>query len=494
MPAHDPIALGLSLPLWSVLPFAGLLLAIALFPLVSPSIWVRHYGKVCLAFGLPVAGYFLVRAPRELLHTVLEYVSFLVLLASLFTISGGILLRGTLRAAAGVNCGILAVGAVLANLFGTTGASMLLIRPLLRANAHRKRKAHVVVFFIFVVANIGGALTPIGDPPLFLGYLRGVPFFWTLRAMGLLWGVACALVIGIFYLVDRRAPALSAGASGGPRAGGGAGGGGGGGRAGSPVDRGEGQPAAAGGGDRGRLPAHSLPGDGDGGGRGRIRVEDPGEGAGRERVHLAPDRGGGDPVRGDLRHDDPRAAPPQGARRGAGGGLARPVFLGHGGAVDLPRQRADLPHLLQPGAGGGGDANGGGRVGPAPAGDQRGRGLHGGEFVHRQRPQFHGEGDRGGGRDPDALLPRLHGLVLRHPPPHLRPPHPRILLTPEPGQPQNRDVPRTPPKVGHSRTSFPPIIGTDSPVCGDVCPRSGGVLGTSRFWGLVPRSSHILLS
>src|SRR3990172_5508579 len=229
MPAHDPIALGLSLPLWSVLPFAGLLLAIALFPLVSPSIWVRHYGKVCLAFGLPVAGYFLVRAPRELLHTVLEYVSFLVLLASLFTISGGILLRGTLRAAAGVNCGILAVGAVLANLFGTTGASMLLIRPLLRANAHRKRKAHVVVFFIFVVANIGGALTPIGDPPLFLGYLRGVPFFWTLRAMGLLWGVACALVIGIFYLVNRRAPALPAGADDGPGAGaGGAGGRGGG--------------------------------------------------------------------------------------------------------------------------------------------------------------------------------------------------------------------------------------------------------------------------
>ena len=193
MPAHDPIALGLSLPLWSVLPFAGLLLAIALFPLVSPSIWVRHYGKVCLAFGLPVAGYFLLYDPGTLLHTALEYVSFLVLLASLFTISGGILLRGTLRGSAGVNCAILAVGAVLANLFGTTGASMLLIRPLLRANAHRKRKAHVVLFFIFVVANIGGALTPIGDPPLFLGYLRGVPFFWTLRAMGLLWGVACAL-------------------------------------------------------------------------------------------------------------------------------------------------------------------------------------------------------------------------------------------------------------------------------------------------------------
>ena len=216
MPSHDPIALGLSLPLWSVVPFAGLLLSIALLPLFAPSLWARHYAKVCLAFGVPVAGFFLLRAPRELLHTALEYASFLILLASLFTISGGILLRGTLRGSAGVNCAILAVGAVLANVFGTTGASMLLIRPLLRANAHRRRVAHVVVFFIFVVANIGGSLTPIGDPPLFLGYLRGVPFFWTLRAMGLLWAVACALVIGVFYVVDRRALALDAATDGDP--------------------------------------------------------------------------------------------------------------------------------------------------------------------------------------------------------------------------------------------------------------------------------------
>jgi len=208
VPPHDPIALGASLPLWSVVPFAGLLLSIALFPLFAPSVWARHYAKVCLAFGVPVACFFLLRAPRELLHTTLEYASFLILLASLFTISGGILLRGTLRGSAGVNCAILAVGALLANVFGTTGASMLLIRPLLRANAHRRRAAHVVVFFIFVVANIGGALTPIGDPPLFLGYLRGVPFFWTLRAMVLPWAFACALVIGAFYLVDRRALAL----------------------------------------------------------------------------------------------------------------------------------------------------------------------------------------------------------------------------------------------------------------------------------------------
>ncbi len=218
---HDPVSLGLSLPLWSVVPFAGLLLSIALLPLFAPSLWVRHYAKVCLAFGVPVAAFFLLRAPRELLHAVLEYASFLILLASLFTISGGILLRGTLRSSAGVNCAILAVGALLANVFGTTGASMLLIRPLLRANAGRRRVAHVVVFFIFVVANIGGALTPIGDPPLFLGYLRGVPFFWTLRAMGLLWAVACALVIGVFYLTDRRAFALDAAGDASPATGGG---------------------------------------------------------------------------------------------------------------------------------------------------------------------------------------------------------------------------------------------------------------------------------
>ena len=222
MPPYDPTALGLSLPLWSVVPFAGLLLSIALLPLFAPALWARHYAKVCLAFGVPVAVFFLLRAPRELLHTALEYASFLILLASLFTISGGILLRGTLRGSAGVNSAILAVGALLANVFGTTGASMLLIRPLLRANAHRHRVAHVVVFFIFVVANIGGALTPIGDPPLFLGYLRGVPFFWTLRAMGLLWAVAAGLVIGVFYLVDRRAFALDAAAE--RRPGGGSGG------------------------------------------------------------------------------------------------------------------------------------------------------------------------------------------------------------------------------------------------------------------------------
>jgi Na+/H+ antiporter NhaD/arsenite permease-like protein len=201
----DPIALGRSLPLWSVLPFAGFLLSISLFPLFAPSFWSKHYGKVSAVFGVPVAAWFLVSAPRELLHTGLEYFSFLVLLGSLFTISGGILLRGTIRGTPGINCAFLGAGAVLSNVFGTTGASMLLIRPLLRANAHRKRAAHVYVFFIFVVANIGGLLTPIGDPPLFLGYLKGVPFFWTVKNLWPCWLATAGIVIGIFYFMDRLA-------------------------------------------------------------------------------------------------------------------------------------------------------------------------------------------------------------------------------------------------------------------------------------------------
>lgn len=225
MSPADPIALGLSLPLWSVLPFAALLLSIALFPVFAPMFWVRHFGKVSLAFGLPVAAYFLARAPGELLHLAMEYFSFIVLLSGLFVVSGGILVRGTVRATPGLNCAILAIGALLSNALGTTGASMVLIRPLLRANAGRKRVAHVVIFFIFVVANIGGSLSAIGDPPLFLGYLKGVPFFWTLFHLGPMWLLVCAAVIGIFYLFDRRVFAidqLAATATGAPRAGGGA--------------------------------------------------------------------------------------------------------------------------------------------------------------------------------------------------------------------------------------------------------------------------------
>jgi Na+/H+ antiporter NhaD/arsenite permease-like protein len=201
----DPIPLGVALPWWSVLPFAGFLLSIALFPLVVPRFWSRHYGKVGGVFGVPVAAWFLFNAPGELFHTAVEFVSFIVLLGSLYIISGGILVRGTIRGTPAVNCAFLGIGAVIANVLGTTGASMVLIRPLLRANAHRKNAAHVYVFFIFIVANIGGLLTPIGDPPLFLGYLRGVPFFWTVKSLWPLWALTTAIVVGIFYVLERLA-------------------------------------------------------------------------------------------------------------------------------------------------------------------------------------------------------------------------------------------------------------------------------------------------
>jgi len=194
-------ALGESLPLWSILPFAGLLLAIAVAPLLAPLWWEHHYGKVSVGLALPVALYFLAADPAHLLRTLHEYVAFIILLGALFTITGGILVRGDFPPTPLVNGIFLAIGAVIANLIGTTGASMLLVRPLLRANARRERRVHVLVFFIFLVSNVGGALTPLGDPPLFLGFLEGVPFFWTLRLWPQ-WLLTVALVLTIFYLVD----------------------------------------------------------------------------------------------------------------------------------------------------------------------------------------------------------------------------------------------------------------------------------------------------
>lgn len=198
---------GMSL-LW-VVPFAGILLSIAIAPLAVPKFWHHHFGKVsafwAAAFLVPFA---LMYGPslttREVLHTVLlEYFPFMVLLFALFTVSGGIHVRGNLHGTPGLNTGLLALGTALASVMGTTGASMLLIRPLLRANDNRRHRAHVVVFFIFLVANVGGALTPLGDPPLFLGFLKGVDFFWTTRAMFLPTLVTSLLLLAIFYAVDR---------------------------------------------------------------------------------------------------------------------------------------------------------------------------------------------------------------------------------------------------------------------------------------------------
>lgn len=195
--------------LWA-LPFAGLLLSIALMPLLLPQFWHHHYGKVtaawALAFLLPYAARFGVDAAgASLAHALLaDYLPFIILLTALFTVAGGIFLRGNLHGSPQLNTGLMLAGALLASLMGTTGASMLLVRPLIRANDNRPHATHVMVFFIFIVSNVGGALTPLGDPPLFLGFLKGVDFSWT--AVHLLPHTAfmLAALLALFYLVDRH--------------------------------------------------------------------------------------------------------------------------------------------------------------------------------------------------------------------------------------------------------------------------------------------------
>ncbi len=194
-------------PLWGV-PFAGLLLSIALMPLLTPGFWHHHFGKVsaawALAFLLPFAALFGAgEAGVALVHVMLaEYIPFVILLTALFAVSGGIYIRGNLHGSPGLNTAILAIGAVLASVMGTTGASMLLIRPLIRANDNRKHKVHVIVFFIFIVSNIGGSLTPLGDPPLFLGFLKGVDFFWTVSAILPETLFMLGTLLAIFYVLD----------------------------------------------------------------------------------------------------------------------------------------------------------------------------------------------------------------------------------------------------------------------------------------------------
>lgn len=196
-------------PLWG-LPFAGLLLSMALLPLLAPAFWQRHDGKVvaawALAWLLPAAAVFgVASAWHGLVHAlVAEYIPFIVLLTALFVVAGGIFVRGNLRGSPGVNVALMAIGAALASVMGTTGASMLMIRPLIRANDHRRSAAHVIVFFIFIVSNAGGALTPLGDPPLFLGFLQGVSFFWTLQHLLPHTLFLVGALLAIFWLIDRH--------------------------------------------------------------------------------------------------------------------------------------------------------------------------------------------------------------------------------------------------------------------------------------------------
>lgn len=208
--SHETVAhldgSALSLP-WAT-PFAGILLSIAIFPLLAPHFWHRHYGKItalwAMALILPLAMKFgFTTVTYELTHmALLEYFPFIILLLALFTIAGGVRLTGSLQGSPPLNLTFLIVGTLLASWMGTTGAAMLLIRPIIRANKWRKRKVHVIIFFIFLVANIGGSLTPLGDPPLFLGFLHGVDFFWTTVAMFKPMMTAVLILWILFYVID----------------------------------------------------------------------------------------------------------------------------------------------------------------------------------------------------------------------------------------------------------------------------------------------------
>ena len=203
---HAPQKLGELMNVAAVGPFALLLLCIALFPLLNPHWWEHNHNKgiIVAVLGLPVIAYLMTFGHSGLdamEHSGKEYLSFLILLGSLFMISGGVYVKGALHGSPFVNTVFLGLGALIASFVGTTGASMLLIRPLLRANERRSRVTHVVVFFIFIVSNCGGLLTPLGDPPLFLGFLKGVPFEWTFRLTPH-WAFVNATLLVIFYLWD----------------------------------------------------------------------------------------------------------------------------------------------------------------------------------------------------------------------------------------------------------------------------------------------------
>jgi Na+/H+ antiporter NhaD/arsenite permease-like protein len=206
--ASDAAIDGAKLSLFWGLPFAGILASLAILPALAPHFWHRNYGKVALFWGLaflvPFAAVFGAGAAfHEFVHVLLlEYIPFIALIGALFVIAGGIHIGGDLRGTPALNSAIMLGGMILASFAGTTGAAMILIRPIIRANKDREYRAHVVIFFIFLVCNIGGALTPLGDPPLFLGYLQGVHFFWPLKALWLPTLVVGGIVLGSFFALD----------------------------------------------------------------------------------------------------------------------------------------------------------------------------------------------------------------------------------------------------------------------------------------------------
>ena len=195
--------------LWWIIPFIGILLSIALVPLINEHFWHKNFGKFSAFWAIIFSVPFLIKAGFEVsayyfIHAIfLEYIPFIILLFALFTISGGIVLRGNFVGTPALNSLFLLIGTILASWMGTTGAAMLLIRPLIRANKWRENKKHIIIFFIFLVANIGGSLTPLGDPPLFIGFLKGVDFFWTTQYMFVPMLFVSLLLLILFYFIDH---------------------------------------------------------------------------------------------------------------------------------------------------------------------------------------------------------------------------------------------------------------------------------------------------
>jgi Na+/H+ antiporter NhaD/arsenite permease-like protein len=204
---HHGATIGEILPIWTIIPFAGILLSIALFPLLLPHLWHNNFGKVsafwALLFAIPFLYAYKMEAFHQIIHIyIIDYIPFIILLWGLFTIAGGIVVSGSLKGTPMLNTIMLLIGTLLASWVGTTGAAMVMIRPVLRANAERVKKVHVVCFFIFLVANIGGSLTPLGDPPLFLGFLHNVPFFWVAKGIFPHMLVAALILLIMFFFVD----------------------------------------------------------------------------------------------------------------------------------------------------------------------------------------------------------------------------------------------------------------------------------------------------
>lgn len=195
---------NVTFPIWTPVFFIALILAIAIMPLINSEWWGNNYKYISIGLAIPAALIVVFKDFNLILHTLMEYISFIILLGSLFVISGGIVIRISGRGKPLLNSIILIIGAIFASFIGTTGASMVLIRPLIKINKWRKNVSHIYIFFIFLVSNIGGLLTPLGDPPLFLGFLKGVPFTWTFKLTPV-WILAVSILICIFFIIDKHA-------------------------------------------------------------------------------------------------------------------------------------------------------------------------------------------------------------------------------------------------------------------------------------------------